>query len=508
MSTKRLVSLYRKLRAFKYRNELLEDQNMHIHNDYIVRVMSYNILADGESYALGKWFDYCPSGKNGDRLAFRKWSYRGPRILTQIECYLPDIICLQETTHHTFNAYFEPKLKALGYHGIHGIRDTIAAQNGNLNHMTDALFYNTNKFKLMDHKILRINQIANTKYFGDYTNGYPYLNKLFNRMDICIVTYLQFIKTRKPLIALNSHLLWDDAYAHTRLAQCFIINQELHHVLTNKWQLNPQEVSIIFGTDANCNVMKSPFEVFYDEMKPTVNGVYQLMTTSKVNKEHIDHPYTRCKLQFDFHNSNAKTNGHKTKSSVGHDRFVIKMVGLPGNAQESVVRQFFRDENIAEIAMLNNAVGECLVEFVDEKSSISGMMKNRSIIGGQHTIQLCVSNEHEFDVATGRIKREFVNPDVDDWMIDMQWKSAYKEACGHEPYFTCKLPDYCGVSDYIFTSKNCTACSYLELPYHHVESSAEIPNIPNEIDPSDHIPIVCDVNVCDVNVCDVNVSKL
>eukprot|EP01084_Bolivina_argentea_P231624 390557_1 len=115
-----LTSIYSKLRKLKYENKLVEDIRMNQTKDNIVRVMSYNILADGPNYALGKWVDYCPYGKDGDRLAFRRWSYRGPRILAQIQCYKPDIICMQETTQHTFTSFFEPKLKALGYHGIHG----------------------------------------------------------------------------------------------------------------------------------------------------------------------------------------------------------------------------------------------------------------------------------------------------------------------------------------------------------------------------------------------------
>eukprot|EP01083_Nonionella_stella_P204307 744891_1 len=121
MSLRRLVSMYRELRKLKHGDKLVIDQNMHQNNDSVVRVMSYNILADGDCYALGKWYDYCAIGKDGDPLAFSKWSYRGPRILAQIQCYSPDILCLQETTHHTFTTYLEPQLFALGYRGIHGV---------------------------------------------------------------------------------------------------------------------------------------------------------------------------------------------------------------------------------------------------------------------------------------------------------------------------------------------------------------------------------------------------
>eukprot|EP01084_Bolivina_argentea_P085818 155114_1 len=597
-----LINTYSQRRKLKYENKLVDNKTMYQTDDDIVRIMSYNILADGNNYALGKWLDYCPHGNNGDRLAYRKWSYRGERILAQIKCYLPDIICLQETVENTFRNYLEPQLKLIGYNGIHGIRDIIAAKQGNFDQMTDAMFFNINKFKLIDFEILRIDEIAKinknnkyTKYFGDYTQNYPYLNKLTNRCDICIIAHLQFIKTNKPLIALNSHLLWDNAYAHTIVSQCFIINNELNHIITNKWKLNINNIPIVFGIDANSNVFKSQYDVFYNPNNPVCSGVYQLMTSGTLSKQHIDHPYTRCKLFFQSNNTNnndektdtiqsdfavnlsglpysakdkeikdffkhekitkiniifnygkpsgcatvefkdenslntalkkhknyignryievtalhktkpkVNKNDIKTKSNNNKQRFVIKMIGLPYSAREKEITEFFKDENISEIIILflndGRAAGEALVEFNDEKSLKNGMLKNRGFIGKRY-VELVMANGNEIDVACGRINKEFIQPDIDDWKINIEWKSGYKNGCGYEPLLTCKSPDYFGVSDYIFINQNCETCAYLELPYHdeklkcNQQSVEQFPNLPNKMDPSDHLPIVCDVKV-------------
>merc|ERR1719203_315257 len=202
-----LIENYGKMRKLKSQNVLAPNNNLHQANENIVRVMSYNILADGDGYALAKSMDYGKRSKdNDDPLAFRKWSYRGPRILAQILLYKPDIICLQETTNKTFFEYLEPELAKAGYCGVHGMRDLTAVKHGDLSRMTDAMFYNKHKFNLMDLQIIGINKAAKEKrseyqiHFGvnSYAESYPFLEKLVNQCDIFIVLYLQLIKSKKP----------------------------------------------------------------------------------------------------------------------------------------------------------------------------------------------------------------------------------------------------------------------------------------------------------------------
>merc|ERR1712154_260014 len=116
-------------------------------------------------------------------------------------------------------------------------------------------------------------------------------------------------------------------------------------------------------------------------------------------------------------------------------------------------------------------------------------------------LELYETSPDEIDRAAGILKTDFVQPMIDDWHSPLIWKSAYKEACGFEPIMTTKSPDYWGVSDYIFISRNCTALSYLELPYHDEnvhrgdQKSEQFPTFPNKDHPSDHLPLVCDIRL-------------
>merc|ERR1712228_742198 len=444
------------------------------------------------------------------------------------------------------------------------------------------------KFNLMGVQILKIDEIAKEKrkeyeaYFGDYSINYPYLEKLTNRCDIFIILYLQFCQTKKPLIAVNSHLFYDDAFAHTKLAQCLLINKELNDIATKQWKLDVNKVPIIFGVDANSNHFKSNFDAFYDANKVNFSGVYQLMTTGIVKKEHIDHPYTRCKLVFDAENKmneseqneeefsvnlrglpfrtrseeikqffcdekiknieiifnewgkpkgtaivdfcdeeSLKSAMLKNKTYIGaryveimpkykkpnkpkpqkkavrmseckEERFVLKIVGMPWAARENEIREFFKDEKIVNIVVVlmndGRSSGNALIEFEDDESFKMAYNKNRGYMGHRF-LELYATNGNAIDEAEGIIEKEFVRPDIGDWHSPLIWKSAYKEAAGCEPMVTTKTPKYEGVSDYIFISDNCKAVSYLTLPYY----DKTFPYLPNEVHPSDHIPIVCDI---------------
>eukprot|EP01084_Bolivina_argentea_P006141 11621_1 len=101
-----LTKYYKSLRLFKPIKEMDK-----LSNKSMFRVMQYNILADGPLYALSKYVNYTP-------IKYREWSYRWPRILSQIFAYSPDIIFMQETTFDTFNNDIKPTLLYYNYNGL------------------------------------------------------------------------------------------------------------------------------------------------------------------------------------------------------------------------------------------------------------------------------------------------------------------------------------------------------------------------------------------------------
>lgn len=150
------------------------------HRQPIVRFMSYNILAD--RYINDAQYEYLSSEKRD----FAK--HRLPRILAQIEAYLPDIICLQETQYSTFHKYFEPILSDLANYGNSKSDISLASSNSSsrmktgskvklkygachatrdlygLNTIGDDLhslstFYNRDKYTLLKQRCFRFNEL-------------------------------------------------------------------------------------------------------------------------------------------------------------------------------------------------------------------------------------------------------------------------------------------------------------------------------------------------------------
>jgi hypothetical protein len=91
---------------------------------------------------------------------------------------------------------------------------------------------------------------------------------------------------------------------------------------------------------------------------------------------------------------------------------------------------------------------------------------------------------------------EFMDPQGEQLVMPLLFKSAYREALGQEPVYTNKKPDFEGCLDYIWYAE---ADSYagsglqlegvLDLPAKEFVE-AESGGIPNSLFPSDHLPIM------------------
>lgn len=108
----------------------------------VLRVMQFNILADGNS------------GLRDDLSLFNRiskeyllWNYRKNKLLYEITQYQPDIITLQEVDH--YYDFFLPQLSKLGYAGYFAPKPTSACLEVSNNSDGCALFINTNKLKVI-----------------------------------------------------------------------------------------------------------------------------------------------------------------------------------------------------------------------------------------------------------------------------------------------------------------------------------------------------------------------
>ena len=252
------------------------------------RIMTYNILAPIEDYL--QWNKYCPD-------KYLSWQYRLPRIIAQIIAYCPDIVCMQETSLEAFETNLKTEFSKLHYNSWHVQRgserlidtpEDASSLSACCDH-SQAIFWKKSAFKCVhEHqKVLRFNQLCQQNRFEKYVGKQHDENKLYQKVkelnDCCMVLHLQHIESNKHLIVCNSHFFWDPEFNDVKLLQCMIMNVSLHDLVTNEWKLSMADVSIVFGVDSN----SFPYD----------SGVYKLMTTGNVGKEHTDHPMKTVRLR-------------------------------------------------------------------------------------------------------------------------------------------------------------------------------------------------------------------
>ena len=71
---------------------------------------TYNLLTD-DCIEPGE-YEYCPE-------ELRYTSGRHPRVIQEIEAMCPDVLCLQEVSHHHYHAQLCPDLGERGYRGVY-----------------------------------------------------------------------------------------------------------------------------------------------------------------------------------------------------------------------------------------------------------------------------------------------------------------------------------------------------------------------------------------------------
>eukprot|EP01084_Bolivina_argentea_P278668 476173_1 len=289
-------------------------------------------------YALSNRHNYCPK-------QYRKWGFRYQSILCQFQAYSPDIICIQETTPSTWKHKMQPRLKKLGYIGIHAARELVDAKFAGLS-QSDCVIWKENKFTKIKHKILRLNKFIkknNNKNTIPYDQHYDTLlgsNKSMFRSfvascyDVVIVLHFKCNQTNKQFIVCSSHFYWDPNNPEVKSTQALIFNRELEKLL-KEWSPDFMEekesvfdinkIPIVFGVDSNSlpwKDKKDKFDLFLPE-NGAQSGVYRLMINGKLERTHKDHPYCRI-------NEREKRYQKKHNGSIGNVKMSRKEVEYVG----------------------------------------------------------------------------------------------------------------------------------------------------------------------------------
>eukprot|EP01083_Nonionella_stella_P177904 626871_1 len=457
-----IINLYRS-------NRRMINVGIRNNNTPSIRVMSYNILADGNRYALNSDMNYTP-------LKYRKWNHRMKRILAQIEAHQPDIVGIQETTYKTYHNSLQIEFDLMGYESVHAIRDREGHKNG-FDRTTDTIIYKKDKFELLNKKIIRFNEECDLdKYdtmFG--AKGSHFRSKTLKKFpDVLIALHLQC--GSQQFIVSSTHLYWNPRQPQIKLAQALMINESLNEVC-NEWGVDVDEIPMICCGDFNALPIKTKadrYDPFLEEGDCMVSGVYQLMTEQHVECTHQDHPKRRLY--------------EKIYRSIYYQQNENNTMDIDGSAVENCKTD---DEVIAE------------------KRAIDIEELARTVTDSDKYPQL--------------MQLEYIDALVD-YKTSIRWKSVYRTAA-EEPVWTNHVPRFSGTIDYIFCNDNVRVLSYLEHPaqnnlsYHKIdlqqminiesvkddhdliklEKQKEIQNgetfafMPNELYPSDHLCLIADL---------------
>eukprot|EP01084_Bolivina_argentea_P262585 444108_1 len=159
ISIEQLVTYFKKHRRF------ITKTKPQINTTQTIRVMQYNILANGERWALGPKHHYLD-------IKYRKWCYRFKRIMAEVKAYNADVICFQEMDATTEKQIIY-SMKEIGYDAY--IADRILGPNKPKQII--GIFWKTNMFTLINKEKFNFSNITQltqdmSSIFGSHNSDF------------------------------------------------------------------------------------------------------------------------------------------------------------------------------------------------------------------------------------------------------------------------------------------------------------------------------------------------
>ena len=263
----RLIHFYKNDRRFIQIAKRISDKPR-------IKVMSYNILADGPRYALSEQYNYTD-------IKYRLWEYRFPRIMAQIKAYNPDVICFQELTFDNCNQHINKSMKYCGYEWFLSV-----GQNGRIG---NGIYYKSEKFELIHQKKVNLGKSSKKAIYDEYFGHKKseFRKQIKQLSQSLVVMHFRIKNSEREIICCGSHFYWNPDEPHIKVAQCIIMYEELWNIIENEWKLD-EFIPVCMLLDAN-SVPK-----INDDQQ---SGVYQLMNDWHLDKTHPHHPYSFIKNQ-------------------------------------------------------------------------------------------------------------------------------------------------------------------------------------------------------------------
>ncbi|UYV75800.1 CNOT6L [Cordylochernes scorpioides] len=225
--------------------------------------MCFNILC--EKYATKSLYGYCPNWA-------LNWEYRQKGIMNEIQLYGSDILSLQEVETEYFNKVLLPQMRNFGYDGIFSPKSRAKTMSENERKHVDgcAIFFRTNKFKLLEQRLVEFNQLAMANADGCE----DMLNRVMTKDNIGLAALLQVATDMPPLLVSTVHIHWDPEFSDVKLIQTMMLVYELRDIIEEaKARLHVTEIPILLCGDFNS--------------LPS-SGVIEFLTSGHISKDHPD----------------------------------------------------------------------------------------------------------------------------------------------------------------------------------------------------------------------------
>uniref|UniRef100_A0A674ASD2 poly(A)-specific ribonuclease n=1 Tax=Salmo trutta TaxID=8032 RepID=A0A674ASD2_SALTR len=277
--------------------------------------MIFPVLSDVlcDKYATRQLYGYCPSWA-------LNWEYRKKSIMQEILNCSADIISLQEVETVQYYSYFLPELKEQGYESFFSPKSRARTMSDCDRKHVDgcAIFYRTEKFRLVQKHTVEFNQLAMANSEGSEAM----LNRVMTKDNIGVAALLEVRKEmmeqsagkslhgmeKQLLLVANAHMHWDPAYSDVKLVQTVMFLSEVKNIV-DKATRSLKLASISGETNAVPLVLCADLNSLPD------SGVVEFLSSGGVDSTHKDFQelrYIDSLTNFNCNGKNGASNGRIT----------------------------------------------------------------------------------------------------------------------------------------------------------------------------------------------------
>lgn len=268
----------------------------------MAKLITWNILADGEKLALSSKHDYCP-------LELREWAGRVERIIKELSSYEADLVCLQECSAAAFERDLQPKFgeglaanalgqqaSASGMVGFHYAEFLPEAQRDHARASSTglAVFVRVAAWEPVAARAMLFSSLLED---GRHTGKVR--EKLRSQSDAALMVLVRARQTGQRLLVVCTHLFWDPHFPHVKACQAELLCTGVRDYLRELDEPGAPPPALVVAGDFNSVPRLQPSflpQAQLDKLPATrpdawaQSAAYGLLATGRVDTDHPEHP--------------------------------------------------------------------------------------------------------------------------------------------------------------------------------------------------------------------------